>query len=152
PAKIQPISSEKFTCGRFDLMKLADLLSALPFGFPPPDTNPDITAPVTEDSRQVERGGVFVARQGKGFDGHQYIPQAVKNGAVAIVGEVPASKLNLPPALAYVQVHSGAAALGYLAAAYYDYPSRRMVVIGITGTDGKTSTAYITYNILKAAG
>src|SRR5574341_52833 len=107
-------------------MKLADLLSALPFGFPPPDENPEITAPITEDSRQVQPGGVFVARKGGGVDGHTYIKAAVEAGAAAIIGEEPAGKFDLP--VAYVQVHSGQAALGYLASAYYGYPSRSLIV------------------------
>lgn len=131
-------------------MKLADLLSGLPFAFPPPDSDPDITAPVTEDSREIEPGGVFVARRGKDFDGHKYIQKAVEAGAAAVFGEEPAAKLNLP--VAYVQVHSGQAVLGHLAAAYYGYPSRKLVVIGVTGTDGKTTTSSVAFHILKTAG
>lgn len=129
-------------------MKLADLLSALPFGFPPPDENPEITAPVTEDSREVEPGGVFVARSGRDFDGHAYIEDAIQRGAAAVVGEKPHLELAVP----YVFVHSGAEALGHLASAYYGYPSRSLVVIGVTGTDGKTTTSSITFHILKTAG
>jgi len=128
-------------------MKLADLLSALPFGFPPPDENPDITAPVTEDSRAIEAGGVFVARTGRGVDGHQYIDQAIANGAAAIIGEK-ALALDVP----YVMVHDAQAALGYLSSAYYGYPSSQLCVIGVTGTDGKTSTSTVIHHILKTAG
>ncbi len=129
-------------------MKLSDLLSALPFGFPPPDKNPDITALVTEDSRQVQPGGVFVARRGRGVDGHRYIEKAIEAGAAAVVGEEPS--LNLP--VAYVYVNNAGAALGHLASAYYGYPSRSLTVIGVTGTDGKTTTSNVAYQILKTAG
>jgi UDP-N-acetylmuramoyl-L-alanyl-D-glutamate--2,6-diaminopimelate ligase len=129
-------------------MKLSDLLSALPFGFPPPDANPDITAPVTEDSRQVQAGGVFVARKGRDGDGHKYIEQAIRAGAAAIIGEDPDLKLPVP----YVYLRSGQEALGYLASAYYGYPSRSLVILGVTGTDGKTTTSTVAYHILKTAG
>jgi UDP-N-acetylmuramoyl-L-alanyl-D-glutamate--2,6-diaminopimelate ligase len=129
-------------------MNLADLLSALPFGFPAPEANPVITAPVTEDSRQVQPGGVFVARKGRDSDGHRYIEAAIRNGAAAIVGEDP----TLQPSVPYVYVHDAGEALGYLASAYYGYPSKSLCVIAITGTDGKTTTASIAYHILKTAG
>jgi len=129
-------------------LKLSDLLSALPFGFPPPDANPHITAPITEDSRQVQPGGVFVARRGHGTDGHHYIEQAIAAGAAAIIGEDPQLKPNAP----YVYVHNAAETLGYLSSAYYAYPSRALVVVAVTGTDGKTTTASIAYHILKTAG
>jgi UDP-N-acetylmuramoyl-L-alanyl-D-glutamate--2,6-diaminopimelate ligase len=129
-------------------MKLADLLSALPFGFPPPDSDPDISAPVVEDSRQVERGGVFVARRGRSHDGHAYIQAAIDAGAVAVIGEDPSLSLPVP----YVYVHDAGEAFGYLCAAYAGHPSRRLVVVGVTGTDGKTTTSAIAYHILKTAG
>lgn len=129
-------------------MKLSDLLSALPFGFPAPDGNPEITAPVTEDSRRVQRGGVFVARKGRSSDGHRYIEAAVKAGAAAVIGEMPALKLPVP----YVYLHDAGEAIGYLASAFYSHPSKALIVVGVTGTDGKTTTCTTAYNILKTAG
>src|SRR5690606_31337832 len=76
------------------------------------------------------------------------IDKAIEAGAVAVIGEAP--HLKLP--VAYVYVNDAAQALGHLASAYYGYPSRSLVVIGVTGTDGKTTTSNVTYNILKTAG
>lgn len=132
---------------------LADLISALPFEIEAPDTNPTITAPVTENAREVQAGGVFLARQGRNTDGHHYIAQAVANGAVAVVGELPFEAVTHQLGqVTYVQVPNGYEAFGYLAAAYEGHPSRQLIIAAVTGTDGKTTTATVIYHILKAAG
>jgi len=106
-----------------------------------------ISAPVVESSLDVEHGGVFVARKGLSTDGHQYIDKAIQSGASVIVGEIEKDNLPVP----YVQVQDAQAVLGLLAAAYHDFPSRKLVIIGVTGTDGKTTTNHILHSILKQA-
>ena len=131
----------------------AEILSMLPFEFESPTDNPRITAPVTENAQQIEPGGLFLARQGRSVDGHQFIPQAVERGAVAVVGERPFSQVEqMLNGVAYARVDDGYQAFGYLVSGYEGNPSRNLVVIGVTGTNGKTTTCTVIYNILKAAG
>ena len=86
----------------------------------------------------MKRGGMFVARKGQSFDSHTVIADAVAAGAVAIVGEHPPEQIVCP--VPYAQVADAQQAIGFLAAAYYGFPSRSLIVIGVTGTDGKTTT------------
>jgi UDP-N-acetylmuramoyl-L-alanyl-D-glutamate--2,6-diaminopimelate ligase len=136
-------------------MKLSRLLAALPaFQAPSLDGDPDITR-ITADSRQVIPGALFVAYAGVNVDGHRFIAQALERGAAAIVGEHDASEVN--PAVAigpvpYIRVRNGREAFAWLNAAWYDYPARQLIMIGVTGTDGKTTTTNLIHSILKAAG
>jgi len=102
------------------------------------------------DSRQVQPGNLFVALVGGSTDGHAYIPAAVKQGAVAIVGSRPAAEFDL--SVPYLQVDDTRIALAWLSAAFYGFPARKLTVIGVTGTDGKTTTSNLLYHILKNAG
>ncbi len=125
---------------------LVDLLSALPQKVTVTgDSNVLITAPVVESDAEVEPGGVFVARVGLTVDGHDFIPRALERGAAAIIGEKPINGLSVP----YVQVENAQEAVGFLAAAYHDFPSRKLTVIGVTGTDGKTTTSTLIHSILN---
>ncbi len=110
------------------------------------DWQTQITAPIEESSLAVQPGGVFVARHGLTTDGHQYIADAIERGAAAIVCE-----RELTVDIPYIQVQDAGQALGYLSAAYHDYPSRKLTVIGVTGTDGKTTTATLIHAILQAS-
>lgn len=103
--------------------------------------------PVVESTEDLKPGGVFVARKGRSVDGHTYIPKAIVMGAGAIIGEQPIEGLSVP----YVQVTDSQAVIGKLAAAYHDYPSRQLVLVGVTGTDGKTTTSTLIHSILKRA-
>lgn len=106
---------------------------------------------ITADSRQVTPGALFVAYRGVGADGHRFIPDALARGASAVVGELPIAALPVRPP-AYVQTTDGRAALAWLSAAWHGHPSRAMALVGITGTDGKTTTANLLHSILRAAG
>jgi UDP-N-acetylmuramoyl-L-alanyl-D-glutamate--2,6-diaminopimelate ligase len=103
---------------------------------------------VTADSRKVIPGSLFVACAGEIVDGHDFIDKAIANGAVAIVGAMDILQKTAP----YIRVKNSRQALAFLASAFYDHPSRKMLMIGITGTDGKTTTANLVYSILLSAG
>ena len=107
-------------------------------------------AKLTYDSRRVERGDCFFAVAGTQCDGHDFIPAAVGRGAAAVVCQ------RLPevlaPAVTYVEVADTNAAMADLAAAFYDDPSRELKVVGITGTNGKTTTATLLHDLFRALG
>ena len=100
------------------------------------------------DSRKIKAGDLFVALSGISVDGHEYIQSAIKQGAVAVIGmETVPVKLSVP----YIRVADSRAAMGWAAAALYNFPSNDMTLIGVTGTDGKTTTSIYLYNILREA-
>ncbi len=104
---------------------------------------------VAYDSRQVRPDGLFVAIHGEKLDGDNFIPQAIGAGAAAILSERPPR----PDARAtWVQVRSARQALAQAAANFYGHPARSVKLIGVTGTNGKTTTAYLLESILRAAG
>jgi UDP-N-acetylmuramoyl-L-alanyl-D-glutamate--2,6-diaminopimelate ligase len=102
------------------------------------------------DSRKVLPGSLFVALRGTQTDGHQYIGTAAELGAAAILcEELP---VNLNENVTYIQVQDSAEAMGLIAAAFYDHPSRDLTLVGVTGTNGKTSVATFLFQLFRALG
>ena len=106
-------------------------------------------AGVTCDSRQVARGAVFVALRGLKADGLDFVPEAVANGAALVVSE---SARPAHLAGSWIRVSDGRLALALLGAVAHGHPSREIPVVGVTGTNGKTTTAYLLASVLDAAG
>lgn len=104
---------------------------------------------LSSDSRFVRPGGVFVAVRGVHSDGHDFVEQAVAAGAAVVVAERP---VPVPAGVRLVQVENSAAALGVLAQAAWGEPASALMVLGVTGTNGKTTVACLTQQILKSAG
>ena len=102
------------------------------------------------DSRTVESGTVFVAIKGGVFDGHSFISKAIDQGAVVVVCETIPEILDTK--ITYVKVNNTARALALIASNYYQNPSKNLKLIGITGTNGKTTVATLLYELFKLAG
>ena len=129
-------------------VSLHKILSEIPFPYEAARL-PDLQVTgIALDSRQVKPGFLFVAERGASVDGHDFIPNAIQNGAVAVAGDRPITGLAVP----YIRLNDAREALTWLSAAFYDWPGRKLTVIGVTGTDGKTTTTNLIHLILKAAG
>ena len=106
---------------------------------------------VVTDSRKVNKGALFIAERGVVVDGHKYIKSAIQQGAAAILCEEVPTDFELGGMLV-IKVQNTRAIVGDIAAAYYDFPSREMTVVGVTGTNGKTTTATLLFQLFKAYG
>ena len=99
------------------------------------------------DSRKVEDGSVFVATRGTATDGHDFIGAAIEKGAKAIICEIqPSDKQD---GITYIQVENSSDALGRMASAWYDFPSSKLKLVGVTGTNGKTTIATLLYQLFR---
>jgi len=108
---------------------------------------------LANDSRKVGPEGLFVAISGGQFDGHLFIDKAVKNGAIAIACEaMPANQEARFPGIAFVRVKNSRAALAELAAAFYGDPANELTMLGVTGTNGKTTVTFLLHFLLSALG
>ena len=130
-------------------MKLSQLLDNIICERIAGDTDIAVTG-VQSDSRQVRPANVFVAVSGPALDGHRFIPWAIEAGATAVVCEhIPADAAS---DVVWVQVPDAAEALGYLASEWYGNPSRKLTLVGVTGTNGKTTVATLLYEAARMAG
>ncbi len=141
-------------------MRLSELISALPIEAELTGGDAEITS-IEQDSRRVTPGALFVARRGGSADGRQFIAQAVANGAAAVVIEREIKELgnsgeisfsSVFPSVPIISVNDASEALAWLCAAFHGFPARKLVMIGVTGTDGKTTTCNLIHSILLAAG
>ena len=102
------------------------------------------------DSRKIDSGSVFVATRGSASDGHTYISAAISKGAKAIVcEEIPS---EIPSSVSFIQVNNSAEALGKMASAWFGFPSSKLVLVGVTGTNGKTTIATLLYKLFRELG
>ena len=127
-------------------MLLRDLLNGIEYNEILREKDVEISG-ISYDSRKVNPGDLFVCVKGYNSDGHKYAEDAVKKGAVALVCEDDVS-CDVP----VVMVNCSRNALSFISAAFYDHPSEKLRIIGITGTNGKTSSTYFLKSILEACG
>lgn len=102
------------------------------------------------DSRKIESGNLFVATRGTAVDGHSFIPMAGEKGASAIICEEYPEKIEKN--ITYIRVEDSAEALGDIVSAWFDYPSKKMKLVAVTGTNGKTTTATLLYKMFRKLG
>jgi len=145
------------------MLTLAELLNHLPAFrlHPAGDESPVLSESiliedVVFDSRKVQPHTLFVAWQGRTVDTHRFIAQTVERGVAAVMGTLSPDELaqqgyTLPTTVPYIQMQDSRRALAICAAALHDFPSRALTVIGVTGTDGKTTTCSLLESILKVA-
>ena len=117
-------------------MQLTKLFAEIPGArISHPQSDPEITG-IAIDSRAVKPGYLFVAMKGGNVDGHEFIQKAMDNGAAAVAGDRDISGISVP----YIRLENARRSLTWIAAAFYEWPGRKLTVMGVTGTDGKTTT------------
>lgn len=131
------------------MKRLSELISSLTIEEIAGDTTREISD-ITFDSRQAAPGTLFVALKGTAADGHDFIPQVTAAGAAAVVCEqIPAMRES---SVTYIRVSNTHVALGYIASAWFDNPSSALKLVGVTGTNGKTTTATLIYEMARLTG
>lgn len=113
------------------------------------NTEKEITG-ITSDSREVKPGNLFVAVRGTQVDGHSFIEAAITKGAVAIIAEEPAKSVN--DSVTWVETSDSSKALGYTASNFFGNPSSKLKLVGVTGTNGKTTTVTLLYQLFRNLG
>ena len=126
-------------------MNLTDIIDKIDYIDYTKNNDDEITN-VTNDSRKIEKGGVFVAISGMEFDGHKFIDKAIENGANTIVVTQDTQKIE---GINYIKVEDARIALAQISNVVCDFPSKKLRVIGVTGTNGKTTTASMISHILE---
>ena len=130
-------------------MNLRELLKGITYKIVQGEVDVEIKS-VHFDSRKVGDGDLFVAQKGVNADGHAYIDKAIAAGVVAIVCEKTPDELK--EGVVYVETENSSEALGVIASNFYGNPSRKMKVVGVTGTNGKTTTATLLYEVVRLLG
>lgn len=128
---------------------LADILYKVRIGAVTGSTDVAI-ANVQIDSRKITAGSLFIAVKGTASDGHEFIGKAIEQGAVAIVCEL--LPVYLQPDITYIQTNNSAEAAGIIAHNFYDQPSQKLKLVGVTGTNGKTTIATLLYKLFTCLG
>ncbi len=131
------------------MKKLKDLLGGVALLEIEGDENKLVNS-IHFDSRKIGEGDLFVAQRGVNTDGHDFIEKAVAQGAGVVVCET--LPVSLKEGVCYVVVKDSSEALGWIAANWYDHPSRKMKLVGVTGTNGKTTTATLLYELVRLMG
>ena len=131
------------------MKKLKELLNGVNVGKVYGDTDLEI-GHIHFDSRKIEPGDVFIAQRGVNADGHAFIDKALTRGAVAVVCEQLPE--NRPEEVTYIWTADTSEALGVMAGNYWDNPSRELKLVGVTGTNGKTTTATLLYELVRLTG
>lgn len=131
------------------MMELSDLIK----GVKPIEVIGNVNIQISSihfDSREIKKDSLFIAQKGTLADGHNFIESAIRSGATAIVCETKPS--DLKEGITYINVSNSSEAMGNIAANFYHNPSEKLKLIGITGTNGKTTTATLTYRLLESFG
>ena len=128
---------------------LKDILYKVPVNTVYGDTSIEV-AQISFDSRTIKNGAVFVAQKGVSVDGHLYINKAISLGATSIICEVLPEEIQ--DNITFIQVENANTTLAIIASNFYNNPSSKLKLIGVTGTNGKTTVASLLYQLLKKAG